>query len=111
MTNIYCTYFTLTAKDGQKSYSCQEQLVRRLVVIHHANIQRLAFLSLIKLNLEYQNMKKGRKHKKIFFYFHEIIFEISITQSDTTVVSIAAVSFNKATIIITIVAPKNYTCR
>ena len=37
----------------------------------------------------------GRKtYEDLFFYFHETIFEIPIMQSDTIVVSIAAVIFN-----------------
>ena len=44
--------------------------------------------------------KNGKTYKKIYFSFHETLFEISIMQLDTTVVSIASVVFKKAAIII-----------
>ena len=72
---------------------------RLLVVIHHENINKLASLRSLKLNLECQNIKM-EKHKKLYFSFHETLFEISIMQLDTTVVSIASVVFKKAAIII-----------
>ena len=42
----------------------------------------------------------------IYFFFHETMFEISIMQSDTTVVYIAIVFFKKTAIIITILGQK-----
>ena len=72
---------------------------RLLVVIHHENIHELASLRFLKLNLECQNIKM-EKHKQLYFFFHETLFEISIMQLDTTVVSLASVFFKKAAIII-----------
>ena len=66
------------------------------VVIHHENIRELASLRFLKLNLECQNIKMGRRiYGHLFCFFHETMFYISIKQSESTVVSIAAVYFYK----------------
>ena len=41
--------------------------------------------------------RKAYEHR--FFFFHDTMFEITIMQSDTTIVSIAAVFVKKAAII------------
>ena len=51
---LYCTNWL-------KAISCQEQFARLLVVIHHENIHELASLRFLKLNLEYQQIKMGRR--------------------------------------------------
>ena len=58
---VYCTKWL-------KVISCQEQIVRLLTVMHHKKIHELTFLRFLKLNLEYQNIKMGRRtYKHIFF--------------------------------------------
>ena len=52
-------------------------------------------------NLEYENTKMGRRTYEQDF-FQQTMFLIDIMQSDTTAVSIAAVFFEKAAIIIAI---------
>ena len=43
---------------------------RPLVVIHHGKIHELASLRFLKLNLEWQNIKMGRKtYEHLFFSF------------------------------------------
>ena len=54
-------------------------------------------------NLEYENTKMGRRIYEQDF-FQGTMFLIDIMQSETTVVSIAAVFFEKAAIIIAILA-------
>ena len=50
--------------------SCQEQINRLMAVIHHETIHELASLRFLKLNLECQNIKMGRKtYKHLFFSF------------------------------------------
>ena len=51
-----------------KVTSCQEQIVRLLVVIHHENIHQKTSLRFLKLNLEYQNIKMGRRTCKHQFF-------------------------------------------
>ena len=68
-----------------------------MAAIHHENIPELTSLRFVKLNLECQNIKMGRKSYGhlvffFFFFFHETTL-INITQLDTTVVSIVAVFF------------------
>ena len=61
---IYCTNWL-------KVILYQEQIARQLAVIHHENKHELASLRFLKLNLEYQNMKMGRKtYERILFFFH-----------------------------------------
>ena len=92
MTNIYCTHCVY--------------LLYKLAVIHHENKHELASLRFLKLNLEYQNMKMGRKHMNVYFFSFMGLFYISIMQSDTTVVSIVRVFSKKAAIIIAILSQK-----
>ena len=54
---------------------CQEQINRLLVVTHHENIHELASLRFVKLNLECQNIKMGRKtYEHLFFFSHETMY-------------------------------------
>ena len=47
---------------------------RLLVVIHHENIDELASLRFLKLNLECQNIKMGRKtYEHLFFSFMRLV--------------------------------------
>ena len=62
MVNIYRKYCIFTVKTGSKVISCQEQIVRQLVVNHETrgeNHKELASSRCLKLNLEYQNIKLG----------------------------------------------------
>ena len=46
-------------------------------------------------------MKMRRKtYEHLLFFFHEIMFQITIMQSDTTFVSVVAVFFKKTAIVI-----------
>ena len=55
-----------------ESLSLKEKNNRLLVVIHPENIHELASLRFLKLNLEYQNIKMGKKtYEHLFFFFHE----------------------------------------
>ena len=46
------------------------QINRPLIVIHHGKIRELASLRFLKLNLERQNIKMGRKtYEYLFFSF------------------------------------------
>ena len=69
--------------------------------MYQENIHVLASLRFLHLNLEWQNIKLGRKtYEDLFFLFHENMFYVTIMQSDTTVVSIAVAFFNSSGIII-----------
>ena len=66
---IYCINWV-------KVISCQEQIVKLLAVIHHKKINELASLRFLKLNLEYQNIKMGRRtyfYKNTYFFFLSFI--------------------------------------
>ena len=67
MLYIYCTKWL-------EVISCQDQIARLLVVIHHKNIHELASLRFLKLNLEYQNIKMGRRTYEHILFFHETMF-------------------------------------
>ena len=70
---------------------CQEQINGLLVVIHLSNIHELTSIRFLKLNLECENIKMRRKiYEHLFFSFMRL-FWITVMQSDTSVVSIAAV--------------------
>ena len=63
--------------------------------MYQENIHVLASLRFLDLNLEWQNIKLGRKtYEDLFFLFHENMFYVTIMQSDNTVVSIAVAFFN-----------------
>ena len=63
---IYCTNWLIVI-------SCQEQIKRLLVVIHHENIHELASLRFLNLNLEQHNIKMGRKtYEDLFFSFMKL---------------------------------------
>ena len=65
---LYILYIHCTNR--LKVISCQEQIVRLLVVIHHENIHELTSLKFLKLNLEYQNIKMVRRtHEHNIFFF------------------------------------------
>ena len=69
--------------------------------MHHENIHKLVSFKIPKAKSgmsEHKNVKKNIWTSIIFF--HETMFKITIMQSDTTVVSIAAIFFKKAAIII-----------
>ena len=80
--------------------SCQEQINRHLLVIHHENIQESASLRYLNLNLESQNIRVGRKtYEYLFFSFMGLCFK-SPSCNRIPVVSIAAVFFKVAAFII-----------
>ena len=58
---IYCTNWL-------KVISCQEQIVRLLVVIYH-KIMWISIFKVIKLNLEYQNIKMLRRTYEYISFF------------------------------------------
>ena len=66
-------------------------MLRLLIVIHHENIHELTSLRFLKLNLEYQNIKMGRRT------YEDIFFQLNTTVS---------VFFKKAAIIIAILHQK-----
>ena len=72
--------------------SCQEQINRLLLVIQHENIQELAPLRYLNLNLELQNIKVGKKTYEDLFFFMRLCFK-SPSCNRIPVVSIAAVFF------------------
>ena len=54
--------------------SCQKQ-IRLLAVINDENIHELASLRFLNVNLEWQNIKMGRKtYEDLFFCFDETMF-------------------------------------
>ena len=74
--------------------SCQEQINRQLVVSHYENIQELASLWFLKLNLECQNIKMEEEHINIYFFFKRLCSKLASYNR------ITAVFFKKAAIII-----------
>ena len=74
MTKIYCKCSTFT-DNWLRVILCQEQINRLLVVIHHENIHELGSSRFLNLNLEWQNIKMGRKtYEDLSFFFHETMF-------------------------------------
>ena len=59
---IYCTNWLGVI-------SCQEQINRLMVVIHHGTIRELASLRFLKLNLESQNIKMGTIAYEDLYFF------------------------------------------
>ena len=54
--------------------------------------------------------KNGKKtYANLFLFFHEIMFQITIMQSDATVVSIAAIFFNSCSYYNSYTVKKHYT--
>ena len=93
-SSTYCSFTVL------RVISHQEQINGQLVVILHQNIPKIASLRFLKLNLEYQNIKMGKKtYEHLFFFFHEFMFWITIMQWYTKAVSIAAVFVKKSAIL------------
>ena len=87
--------------------SPQQQINRLLLVIHHGNIHELASLRFLNLNLEWQNIKKGRKtYEDLFFFFFHFLIKHHHAVG-YTVVSIDAVVLIAAATIIAIHGQKN----
>ena len=88
--------------------SPQQQINRLLLVIHHRNIHELASLRFLNLNLEWQNIKKGRKTYEDLFFFLSFFSLINHHHAvGYTVVSIDAVVLIAAATIIAIRGQKN----
>ena len=67
--HLLCILY-IHCKNKLKVISCQEKIVGLLVVIHHENIHELTSLRFLKLNLEYQNIKIGKRtHEHNIFFF------------------------------------------
>ena len=54
---LYILYIT-----AKTIISCKEQIAWLLAAMHHGNMQELACLGFLKLNLEYQNKKNEKRH-------------------------------------------------
>ena len=75
LTSKFSNFVHLLYKNWLRVISCQEQINRLMVVIHHETIHELASLRFLKLNLECQNIKMGRRtYEHLFFFFHETMF-------------------------------------
>ena len=71
IAKIYCKYCT----KWLRVISSKEQINRLLVVIYHENVHELASLRFLKLNLECQKIKMGRRtYGHLFIFVHETMF-------------------------------------
>ena len=79
---------------------CLEQINRQLTAINHKNMHELASLRFLKLNLECQNIKMGRRtNKRQFFSFMRLCLSCNRIP---IVVATAPIFFKKAAVIIAI---------
>ena len=76
MTNIYLMYIYCTK--FLKVISCQEKTDRLLLAIHHENIHKIASLRFLKLNLEYENIRMGRRAYKFIFLLWDCFLNLNL---------------------------------